>query len=237
MTDALPQDRPARGSLADRVYAGVLDAILRGEAAESGKLPTEGDLALRFNVSRPTVREALARLRSDGVIASRRGSGSHVIRPPGAPSAAVTPIRSIADIERYYAFRCCVESGAAAAAAEFRDQRDLDSIRQALEALSSTASGGPSEIERDIEFHLAIARASHNPFFVATLETSVAPIRQLMELPRSFDDDGEDRARQVQAEHLAIVEAIERQSQGDAVEATKAHVMNAKRRIFEGTQL
>lgn len=226
------------GSLPDRIYARVLEAILRGDFATSGKLPTEGVLASQFGVSRPTIREALARLRSDGVIESRRGSGSHLVRRPGARATPATPIRSLADIERYYAFRCCVESGAAAAAAEAHDRDDLATMRIEFDALGAAMEGEQPGIEEDVRFHLAIARASHNPFFVASVETSVAPIRQFMELARSVTDKKSlERVRTVQAEHLAIVEAIARRSPAEAADATRAHILNAKRRIFEGTPL
>ena len=226
------------GPLSDRVYARIVDALLRGEFTTGGKLPTEGELVARFGVSRATVREALARLRSDGVIESRRGSGSHVIRAPHPPVATTTLIKSLADIDRYYAFRSCVESGAAAAAAEFRSAEDLAAIRAAYDALASSHNIGPAGIELDVRFHLALARSSHNAFFVSTIETSVAPIRQFMELAGSYGDgqDGSTEAA-VNAEHLAIVVAVERQDAVQAAEAARQHVLNARRRIFEGTRL
>jgi DNA-binding FadR family transcriptional regulator len=226
------------GSLPDRIYTRVVEAILRGDFASTGKLPTEGVLASQFGVSRPTVREALSRLRSDGVIASRRGSGSHVVRQPAARAAPATPIRSVADIERYYVFRLCVESGAAAGAAEFHDAEDLLAIRAGLDAMADASQQPTAGVDADIRFHLAIARASHNPFFVATIETSVAPIRQFMELARNVSDrQSLEGLRVVQAEHEAIVDAIARRSPAAAAEATRVHVLNAKRRIFEGTPL
>jgi DNA-binding FadR family transcriptional regulator len=239
MNDALLQlDTAGTGSLPDRIYARVVEAILRGDYARDGKLPPEGELAGVFGVSRPTVREALARLRSDGVIESRRGSGSHLVRRPGAPAAAPTPVRSLADIERYYAFRACVEGGAAAAAAEFHDASDLAAVRAEFDALNSSMQGGHPGTDEDVRFHLAIARASHNPFFVATIETSVAPIRQFMELARSLTDKkSAERVRTTQAEHQAIVDAIARRAPSEAAEAIRRHVLNAKRRIFEGMPL
>lgn len=226
------------GSLPDRIYTRVVEAILRGDFAQSGKLPTEGELASSFGVSRPTVREALSRLRSDGVIDSRRGAGSYLIRSPGTPVVNATPIRSLADIERYYAFRSCVEAGAAAGAAEFRDAVDLEALREAFNALSQAMESGEPGVEEDVRFHLAIARASHNPFFVLTIETSVAPIRQFMELARNVTDKKNvERVRTTQAEHQKIIDAITRRSPSDAAEATRMHVFEAKRRIFEGTPM
>ena len=225
------------GSLPDRIYAHVVEAILRGDFAPSNKLPTEGALASQFGVSRPTVREALSRLRSDGIIDSRRGAGSTVIRAPGTPVPA-TPIKSLADIERYYAFRSCIEMGAAAGAAEFHDASDLEELRTAFDALSAAMESGQAGTDEDVRFHLAIARASHNPFFVATIATSVAPIRQFIELARNVTDKkSQERVRTTQAEHQAVIDAIARRSPAEAAEAIRSHILNAKRRIFERTQL
>ena len=237
MNETLLQNDGA-GSLPDRIYARVVEAILRGDFAPHNKLPTEEALSAQFGVSRPTVREALARLRSDGIIDSRRGAGSTVIRAPGTPVVAATPVKSLADIERYYAFRSCVEMGAAAGAAEFRDADDLEALQLAFEALNTAMEGGESGADEDVRFHLAIAQASHNPFFVTTIATSVAPIRQFIELARNVTDKkSPTRVRATQAEHQAIVDAIVRRSSGDAAEATRIHILNAKRRIFESTPL
>ena len=225
------------GSLPDRIYAHVVEAILRGDFAPSNKLPTEGALASQFGVSRPTVREALSRLRSDGIIDSRRGAGSTVIRAPGTPVPA-TPIKSLADIERYYAFRSCIEMGAAAGAAEFHDASDLEELHTAFDALNAAMESGQAGTDEDVRFHLAIARASHNPFFVATIATSVAPIRQFIELARNVTDKkSQERVRTTQAEHQAVIDAIARRSPAEAAEAIRSHILNARRRIFERTQL
>jgi GntR family transcriptional repressor for pyruvate dehydrogenase complex len=228
----------AAGSLPDKIYAHVVESILRGDYAQSGRLPTETVLATRFGVSRPTVREALSRLRSDGIVESRRGSGSYVMRSPVAPAVGMTAIKSMADIERYYAFRTCVEAGAAAGAAEFREAADIDAMRASFDALTTAMEGNRPGIDEDVSFHLAIARASHNQFFVSTIETSVGPIRQFMELAHSVTDKKDfERVREVQREHLAIVEAIVRRSPVEAAEAIRAHILAARRRIFEGTPL
>ena len=224
--------------LSDKIYASVVEAILRGDFQADGKLPTETALASHFSVSRPTVREALSRLRADGIVESRRGAGSFVVRQPGAPVSRFTPIESLADIERYYAFRLCVEAGAAAGAAESRDSADMEAIHASFDALSAAHLSGASDVDADVRFHFAVARASHNPFFVATIEGSIGPIRQYMELARNVSArKSEPRTRELQAEHAAVVEAIRRRSPFEAAEAMRLHIANARRRIFEGTQL
>ncbi|HEV7912951.1 MAG TPA: FCD domain-containing protein, partial [Albitalea sp.] len=135
-------------------------------------------------------------------------------------------------------YRGCLEAGAAAGAAEFRDASDLEALRAAYDALSIAMEGGDTGIDAELHFHLAIARASHNPFFVTAIETSVAPIRQFMELARNATDKkSPERVRTTQAEHQEIVDAIVRRSPADAAEAIRVHVLNAKRRLFEGTPL
>ena len=229
---------PGTVKLPDKIYASVVEAILRGDFQADGKLPTEAALASRFSVSRPTVREALSRLRSDGIVESRRGAGSFVVRLPGPPAARFTPIESLADIERYYAFRMCVEAGAAAGAAEWRDAADMDAIQAAFDALSAAHTGGTSDVEADVAFHFALAHASHNPFFVATIEGSIGPIRQCMELARNVAaTKSEARMQELQAEHAALVDAIRRRAPADAAEAMRLHIVNARQRIFEGTPL
>jgi len=224
--------------LPDKIYAHVVESILRGDYAKTGKLPTESSLADLFNVSRPTVREALSRLRSDGVVASRRGAGSYIVRAPHAPLAVVLPIRNLADVECYYAFRMCVEAGAAAGAAESRTSADIQAIQDALDAWSLAIQEGRWGIDEDVLFHLAIARASHNQFFVSSIEATVGPIRQVIELARNVTQPKDDaRNREVKIEHQAIVDAIVRRLPGEAVEAIRAHTVAARRRIFEGTQL
>jgi GntR family transcriptional regulator, transcriptional repressor for pyruvate dehydrogenase complex len=232
-------DSSSKGSLSDQIYACVVEEILRGDYKASGKLPTEVAMAERFGVSRPTIREALARLRSDGVIESRRGSGSHVVNRPGLPSSETdTQIRNITDIERFYAFRSCIESGAAEAAAEFHTAEGLKEIQASFDALTEALANGQLGIAEDVRFHLEISRASRNPFFVDAVATGVAPIQRYMEMARRISDQHSDELSQtVQNEHLAIVDAIARRSPEDASRAIKSHLVNAKRRIFEGIKV
>jgi len=76
-TVELPTITPLRPvKLADRVYEQILEQIVGGQYREGARLPSEAQLATAFSVSRPSVRDALARRSADGVILSRHGSGS-----------------------------------------------------------------------------------------------------------------------------------------------------------------
>src|SRR5918994_190000 len=87
------------------IYEKLFERIVGGEFPVNARLPSETELARRFGASRPVVREALARLRDDGLIVSRQGSGSYVKRRPDQAVLQFVPVGSIADIQP------CFEAG------------------------------------------------------------------------------------------------------------------------------
>src|SRR3569833_2902286 len=62
----------------DQVHGRILALITDGTLIQGDKLPSESELSARFGVSRPTVREALSRLRNAGVVVARKGAGTFV---------------------------------------------------------------------------------------------------------------------------------------------------------------
>src|SRR6202453_4483635 len=92
-------------TLGDHLSSRISDLIEQGEFGDEGRLPSELALADRFGVSRPVVREALSRLRSRGVVVSRKGSGSYFRKlPPPGPAAVgavgFLPIDSLAAVRK-----------------------------------------------------------------------------------------------------------------------------------------
>jgi len=221
----------------DVVYAGILESMSSGEYPENGRLPTETELAQHYGVSRPTVREALSRLRLDGLIASRRGSGSYVLRRPDRNIKRFAPIESIADIQRCFAFRISIEATAAGLAAEYRTSRDLDDLVRSYTQMEEARNRDENTafVDHDLQFHLALAKASQNVFFVTALEMIVEQMRVGMRLALNLSLERERVWRElVQIEHRDIMTAIEKGSSVDAAEAMRYHLANARRRLFEG---
>ncbi|AON56992.1 FadR/GntR family transcriptional regulator [Herbaspirillum seropedicae] len=239
MLDSLPPSlaasRTHRLSRSEHICRQIIAAILRGELGENRKLPTEVELAQRYEASRTTVREALSRLRSEGIVVSRRGSGNYVQRLPTLSSQGSPQIASIHDVERYYAFRECVEVGAAGIAATARQDEDVQAMRIALQALQRAQLEGQTGVDEDLALHMAIARATRNPFFISTIEHALGPIRQCMELAQNLGSpqDGE-RIQTIDDEHQAIIQAIAEGSPAWAEAAMRAHIGHARLRIFEG---
>jgi GntR family transcriptional regulator, transcriptional repressor for pyruvate dehydrogenase complex len=220
------------------IYEQLFERIVAGEFPVNARLPSETELSRRFGASRPVVREALARLRDDGVIVSRQGSGSYVRRRPDNAVLQFVPVGSIADIQRCFEFRVGLEGAAAALAAARWEDEDLDEIKAALAGLDSCIATGQLGVEADEHFHRAVARATHNHYHVA-VQVSLQPhIAFGMSLTRNLSLlRTRERLRLVQDEHVAILRAIEARDGEGARAAMETHIENARQRMFEGASV
>jgi GntR family transcriptional repressor for pyruvate dehydrogenase complex len=223
------------GRLSGGIYEHIIERIVAGEFPTNARLPAETELARRFGASRPVVREALARLREDGVIVSRQGSGSYVKRRPDSAILRFVPVSSIADVARGFEFRAGLEGAAAALAAERWEDADIAEIRRALKALERCIANGELGVDADVHFHRAIAQATHNSYHVAVQATLQGHIAFGMNLTRNLSLRNAARLRLVQNEHVAIVAAIEARNAVRARTAMERHIENARRRMFEGS--
>jgi GntR family transcriptional repressor for pyruvate dehydrogenase complex len=228
-------DRSTDAKLSDRLYAHILERIIDGTFAPATRLPSEASLADRFTVSRPVVREALARLRDHGLVVSRQGSGTWVRQRPARAVLSFAPVASIADVQRCFEFRATFEGKAAGLAAQRRDAGALERIERAYDALEVVIATGEVGVDADFGFHVAVMQASGNHFFASTLAMLEDQIRTGMTVARNLSLQRQAmRLRQVQDEHLAIVDAIRGLDPARAEKAMIRHIENARRRIFEG---
>ena len=227
------QGRPVR--LSSAVYDGIVALITRGDFAINTRLPSEARLSQIFEASRPVVREALARLREDGLVVSQRGSGSYVRGKPDATVAELLPVGSIDDVQRCFEFREGLEPVAARHAAVRWEPADMREIDAAMEALERCVLDGELGADEDSRLHEAIADAAHNQYY-STVQRQLKPhIATGMNITRSLSlRRATERVRQVQDEHVAIVDAIRRRDTDTAAELMQAHIQNARRRMFEG---
>lgn len=217
-----------RSNLVEMVHDAIAEAVGRGDLEAGGDQFTEAALCRKFNVSRPTVREALIRLRTKGALADRgRESGVG-----GAPR--YQPLSSIADLRRHYEFRSAVELGAVGRCASHREPAELVMLEASFHELQAGSHGGRMSAEADFQFHLAIARASGNAMFVSVMEALRAHVLFTMNLSRQFthEHDLAQRSAEIDREHRMIVEAILDRDEGRARAAMQSHIGNAASRIF-----
>lgn len=229
------EQRAVTGRLSDRVYDHVLSQITVGIYPVNSRLPPEIRLADQLGVSRPVVRQALTRLRDDGVVASRQGAGSFVMRRPAMDVYDYAPLGSIADIQRCFVFRIAVEGESAALAARDHDSESLRRIRDAIAALDQVIQNAALGVEEDIAFHRSVAEATGNRFFIATLAAIQSQVAAGITLNRNLSlIQPRDRLLRGQEEHRAVLNAISARDETAARNAMRLHIENARKRVFEG---
>lgn len=220
--------------LADRIYERVLAQIVSGEFAVGGRLPAENVLGTQYRVSRAVVREALSRLYADGVVVTRRGSGTFVRRKPGREFLRLAPIGGIADLMRCYEFRIALEGEAAHLAAQRRTEEHMAAVNNAFEKMVDADTRGETSVEADINFHVSIARASRNQMFVQTLDALAVHMMTGMDITYHLPT-ARDRKRLllVQEEHRSILEAIRAGDVELARAVMRRHIDNARDRALD----
>jgi DNA-binding FadR family transcriptional regulator len=179
------------------------------------------------------VREALAQLREDGIIATRHGSGTTVMRRPDPDVRRFAPLETLSDIRRCYEYRVVVESGAAALAAQKAEDEDITAIRREWDNLQTIIETSGIGAKDDFAFHMAVARASKNQFFITALSGIQEQMVFSMNLSRNLSlVKSIERQRLVQQEHLEVLEAIQARDAERAAKAMRAHLERAVNRMF-----
>lgn len=223
--------RAARVDLPSVVADEIRKRIVVGNLAPGDKLPTERELCDDHQVSRVVVREAISRLRHEGLVASHQGKGVFVASPESGRFLEISE-QSLARPESYrqlFELRQVLESGTAALAAEHRDEDDLKTMEQFLKDMRS-AKDYNSFITADIGFHRAIAAATKNPFL--GLFTSFVDLRLKESIALALESlDLSSTVKISVAEHSSIFASIRAENPTRASAAMRAHLTNASRRF------
>lgn len=236
MTYTLPApdgggDGFAVGTLAARVADKLLHKIRQDGLAPGTRLPSEQAMAQHFGCSRTVLREALALLKADGIVSSRKGSGAYVCATERAPAHDALTEQSVQSLLNLIEVRRGLEAETAALAAQRRTPGQLADIEHALRRIGEAVAGGSSGVEEDVRFHLSIAEATGNPYWVKFLEMFAEPARSAVKVTRANEARRADFSSQVRQEHEKIVAAI---AAGDAAAARAAaseHMEHAATRV------
>ncbi|QCO56612.1 FadR family transcriptional regulator [Pseudorhodobacter turbinis] len=211
------------------------ERISNGELKPGERLPTEAALCEEFEVSRTVVREAVARLGSEGLLVSQQGRGMFVSeqQPTRKFELEADNLSSLPETISLLELRLSVEVEAAALCAIRRTATDARKIRRIMEELDSQSADPKNvDVHYDFDFHLTIAQATKNEHifrFLSFLKPAIAPRFQLSQLVSTAYKD--EYYRRVHEEHEAIVVAIEAQASDKAREAMRKHLLNALERL------
>ena len=207
----------------------MLERIRSGEWPADQPIPGERTLKEDFGVSRVALREALSMLRSLGILETGHGRSSVVRRLGPEFFRRLFPLILSAEGTRSYIevfeVRVAIEGPAAYLAASRRTDEDLRRLdEQAALFQKQAAQESPERAETDLEFHLAVARATGNPLFPALLNAiSGFVIFGQRETWSRAGESPEARARAVDR-HQAIVEAIRRRDAELARTEMESHI-------------
>lgn len=239
MTFALPDaNHPAMNpgkttKLADQLVRDLEQRVLSGELPPGSRFPSEKAIVDSTGVSRTVVREAFARMSAKGLLESRRGSGAYVAEGARYQAFQITQdeISEVDDLHRLFEMRTPFEAEMAELAAARRADSDLETMRAAIEALLRSTTVDEA-VAADTAFHNAIARATHNDYFVRFTEflgVRMVPSRTVY-LRHAEDVSREDYIRAVADDHAAIYNAIRKRDPSAARNAARAHMYKSTER-------
>jgi GntR family transcriptional regulator, transcriptional repressor for pyruvate dehydrogenase complex len=210
----------------DILAAKLRDIILSGRIPAGGTLPTERELVTQSGLSRASVREALRVLEVEGLISTRVGrSGGSTVTLPGRASVARSLelfVRSQGvRLEALLECRIGVEPLLASLAAQKRTEAQLTEMRSIHEQFAASVDDIATYKKVNLDWHLAVARASGNEPLIAFMEAISQPILAASSYHRVTTDEARHEAVRT---HAWILRAIERQDAKSAFSRMERHV-------------
>jgi len=192
----------------DDVMRAIAGFIARTQLKAGDRLPTERQMMESLSVGRSTVREVIRKLQALGVVESRKGSGTYLLRAVSEQAIHMPLVIDTAHLRdrllQTLDVRRALELEASALAALRAGPDDLDEIAVKLEEMERVHLDKGTAGREDLAFHLAIYDATHNPLFRQLLEQMREAFESFFEKP--FDRP--DFARRSFPFHRQLFDAI-----------------------------
>lgn len=224
---------PRPGHLPGEVARAIRHEIENGAYEVGAKLPTEAELSRSFEVSRSVVREAIAQLRSAGLVDSRQGSGVYVQQPVRAKAFAIdgTQLMHAHQLAPVFELRIELEKTAVELAAVRRTRRELAALRRVLAEIGDLIAEGRWASEPDYTFHMLIAQAAGNSHLLRLLEHVTTQITASVAARRRRSPPDAATLARVHREHEEILAAlVDRQAEAGSA-AMEGHLLGAAERL------
>lgn len=197
--------------------------IRQGQLKHGDRLPPERDLAEQFKVSRSSVREAIRTLELQGLVVSKRGSGTFIntenLESVLALVAATlnTGEDALRDI---FEMRHLLEPPIAALAAQRSSAEELERFREILREQQRQIDDGETGVESDTAFHFALASATHN----SALLKVVSAVEDILQRSRDRSLQAPGRPQRSLVSHQQILQMIEDGDSEGAQTAMEHHL-------------
>jgi len=223
-----------RTRLYETVAEEIENAILDGQYEISSRLPSEQSLADQFEVSRNVVREALKVLQERGLVEVMDGSGAFVAHPNSeqTTNALGRYIRMIgvdSAIDALYETRIALEGFNARLAAQRATDEQIEELNSYLEMMRENMASHVRWTEADLDFHIAVAKATNNPFQALLLEPLVEQLREV--ISKGFVKPGATQTGL--AAHIKLIECIRARDPEGAYRTMVGHLHHSEQTVKE----
>ncbi len=197
--------------------------IRQGALRHGDRLPAERELAEQFQVSRSSVREAIRALELQGLVVSKRGSGTFINTEnldAALDLVAANLNTGAAALQDVFEMRHLMEPHIAALAAQRATPDEVRQLRQILKEQQRQIDSGETGVESDTAFHFTLASATHN----ATLVKVVSAVEDILQLSRDRSLQEPGRPQRSLASHCQILQMVEQGDAGGARQAMNHHL-------------
>jgi GntR family transcriptional repressor for pyruvate dehydrogenase complex len=229
MTTPKPFEQVSPVRLYQRIVEQVEDAIARGDLQPGGRLPSERELVVQFGTSRPTVREALRVLESNGVVRSRPGdpNGPEILPfSPVALQKQLTRMLSTTGLNSasLLSFRMILDGCGSLLAAQLRTETEVQEMERCIDDMARAMDGDFEAFgEADIAFHDAVALASRNTLLPLCNYAVRTVVVSLISDKVANSHNSKALMRQSLDHHREVLEAIK---EGDGAAASRISCRN-----------
>lgn len=224
--ESIPRNR-VYTKVAEQLQAHIIDELKPGDM-----LPPERQLVHMFGVSRSTIRDAIRRLETVGLLEPRQGIGT-VIRELSA-DALVAPVAGVLlqkrkNIRELLDVRMIIEPALARRAALHASAEQIEELGKLLDRQEQKLVLGELATEEDSSFHYTIALAADNSVMLKLVHVLMDSLRELRE--RSLEIGG--RQPKSLAAHRRILVAIKQGDAPAAEAAMRRHVLEVQKLILQ----
>ena len=214
-----------------RLYEEIVQqfhALIRQGALKHGdRLPSERELSDQFQVSRSSVREAIRSLELQGLVVSKRGSGTF-INTENLEAALDLVAANLnvgeAALQDVFEMRHLMEPHIAALAAQRATTDEVEAMRDILDEQQRQVDSGETGVESDTAFHFALASATHNSALVKV----VSAIEDILQMSRDRSLQEPGRPQRSLASHCQILEMVEMGNVIGAQQAMDHHLTSVE---------
>lgn len=219
-----------------QIYKQILSQIQSGSLKIGDKLPSERELCEQFGVSRAPVRQALSALELNGYIYSRQGEGVYVkSNHPADEAQNAALILEAVSPEDIVEARMHIEPIIAKFAAQRATEEEIEELQSIIKKMEEETREGFYVPETDEQLHSTIAKASHNELFITFMSAIINAMKQqkMWEFIRDRTVTRPDYREVNFSEHKALIEAIEKHDEQQAVKLMTDHMQNLYDRYWK----